>query len=620
MQTAEKHTYAFQTEVKQLLQLMIHSLYSDKEIFLRELISNGSDALDKLRFNALQVPAFKGKDSDLKIRVSFDKEAGTITVSDNGIGMNEAEVIDNLGTIAKSGTKAFVEKLTGDQSKDAELIGQFGVGFYSSFMVADKVTVTTRRADEPADAAVIWESKGDGEYTLEHTTKATQGTDIVLHLKKDEDELLSDWRLRSIIVKYSDHIAFPVEMPSEASKEFEAVNKATALWMRQKSEITDEEYKEFYKLVSHDFQDPLAWSHNQVEGKTEYTSLLYIPKHAPFDLYQVQMKNKGVKLYVKRVFIMDDAEQFIPHYLRFVRGVIDAKDLPLNVSREILQNNKIVSTIKAGTTKKILAMLQSMADNEPQDYLQCWAEFGPALKEGIVEDEANKEAIAKLMRFATTFKNEPGQTASLDDYIARMKPEQEAIYYVTAETFAAAKNSPHLEIFRKQGIEVLLLSDRIDEWLTGHLTEYQGKKLISVAKGDLDLGELEPKAAEAEKHAEEIKDLLNAMKTALAEQVKEVRATHRLTDSPACIVADENDMGLHMQRLFKAAGQPFPVSKPILEINPEHPLIARLNQHPTDPVIQEWARLLLDQATLAEGAQLEDPAAYVKRVNSLLMG
>lgn len=619
MHTAEKQTYAFQTEVKQLLQLMIHSLYSDKEIFLRELISNASDALDKLRFNALQVPSFKGKDNDLKIKVSFDKDQGTITVSDNGIGMTQEEVIENLGTIAKSGTKAFVEKLTGDQSKDAELIGQFGVGFYSSFMVADNVTVITRRADQPADSAVIWESKGDGEYSLEPTSKQSQGTDIILHLKKEEDELLSDWRLREIIIKYSDHIAFPVEMISEKDQEQEPVNKATALWMRNKSEITDEEYKEFYKLVSHDFQEPLAWSHNHVEGKTEYTTLLYIPKHAPFDLYQMQMKNRGIKLYVKRVFIMDDAEQFIPHYLRFVRGVIDAKDLPLNISREILQNNKIVATIKAGTTKKVLSMLQSMADNEPQDYLQAWTEFGPAIKEGVVEDVPNKEAIAKLMRFASTFKNEAVQTESFDDYIARMKPDQENIYYVTGETFQAAKNSPHLEIFRKNGIEVLLLSDRIDEWLTGHMTEYQGKKLVSVAKGALDLGKLDPEQPELAKQSEEIKDLITAIKTALGEQVKDVRATHRLTDSPACIVADENAMSLQMQRMFKAAGQPFPMSKPILEINPEHPLIKRLNQNPSDGSLQDWSLLLLEQATLAEGAQLEDPAAFVKRVNALLL-
>jgi molecular chaperone HtpG len=618
MHTTDKKTYAFQTEVKQLLQLMIHSLYSDKEIFVRELISNASDALDKLRFNALQVPGFKGKDKDLSIKLSFDKAAGTLTVSDNGIGMNADEVIENLGTIAKSGTRAFVEKLTGDQAKDSELIGQFGVGFYSSFMVADTVTVLTRRADEPAENAVRWESKGDGEYSLEIVTKDTIGTDIILHLKSDEQELLEDWRLREIIIKYSDHIAFPVEMMNGEDKS-EAVNKATALWMRNKSDLTDEEYKEFYKLVSHDYQDPLAWSHNHVEGNTEYTSLLYVPKHAPFDMYQVQMKNKGVKLYVKRVFIMDDAEQFIPHYLRFVRGVIDAKDLPLNVSREILQNNKMVSTIKAGTVKKILSMLQSMADNEPQDYIQCWAEFGPAIKEGVVEDSANKEQIAKLMRFATTFKNESGQTESFDDYLARMKPEQDNIYYVTAETFQAAKNSPHLEIFRKNGIEVLLLSDRIDEWLTAHLTEYQGKKLISVSKGSLDLGKLDEAEPELASQSEVIKDLIHAMKTALGEQVKDVRVTHRLTDSPACIVADEDDMGLQMQRIFKAAGQPFPTSKPILEINPEHPLILRLNANPNDSAMQDWALLLLEQSTLAEGGQLDDPAGFVKRVNALLL-
>lgn len=617
MSTTEKQTYSFQTEVKQLLQLMIHSLYSDKEIFLRELISNASDALGKLRFKALQEPAFKGKDQDLKIKVSFDKDNGTLTVSDNGIGMTADEVIENLGTIAKSGTRAFVEKLTGDQAKDAVLIGQFGVGFYASFMVADTVTVVTRRADQAADQAVIWQSKGDGEYTLESTTKTSQGTDIILHLKKEEEELLSDWKLREIIIKYSDHIDFPIEMPSEEKQE--SVNKASALWLRSKSEITDEEYKEFYKLVSHDYQEPLAWSHNKVEGNVEYTSLLYIPKHAPFDLYQMQMKNRGVKLYVKRVFIMDDAEQFIPNYLRFVRGVIDAKDLPLNVSREILQNNKVVNTIKAATTKKVLGMLQSMADNQPQDYLQAWKEFGPAIKEGIYEDASNKDAIAKLLRFATTHKDEPGQTESLDDYLSRMKPEQEAIYYVTADSFNGAKHSPHLEIFRKQGIEVLLLSDRIDEWLTGYLTEYQGKKLVSVAKGALDLGKLDTDKPELEKESEEIKDLLTAIKTALGEQVKEVRATHRLTESPACVVADENAMGLQMQRLFKQAGQPFPTSQPILEINPKHPLIMRLNQKTSDPTLSDWSKLLLEQALLAEGAQLEDPAGFVKRVNTLLL-
>jgi len=615
MHTAEKQTYSFQTEVKQLLQLMIHSLYSDKEIFLRELISNSSDALDKLRFKALQDDLFKGKDQDLKIKVSFDEDKGTITVSDNGIGMSEEEVIENLGTIAKSGTRSFVEKLTGDQSKDSELIGQFGVGFYSSFMVADEVTVITRRADQSADSAVIWSSKGDGEYTIESTEKSTQGTDIILHLKKEENELLSDWRLRQIIIKYSDHIAFPVELPSE-TEEKDPVNKASALWLRNKSEITDEDYKEFYKLVSHDFQEPLAWSHNRVEGNVEYTSLLYIPKQAPFDLYQLQMKNRGVKLYVKRVFIMDDAEQFIPHYLRFVRGVIDAKELPLNVSREILQNNKIVSTIKSGVTKKVLSLLQSMADNEPQDYLQAWKEFGPAIKEGIVEDVGNREAIARLLRFATSFKNEPGQTESFDDYVSRMKPDQEAIYYVTAETFQGAKSSPHLEIFRKKGIEVLLLSDRIDEWLTGHLTEYQDKKLVSVAKGEL--GKIDEEEPKLEAQAEDLKDLLSAFKLALGDKVQEVRATHRLTDSPACLVADENAMGLQMQRMFQAAGQPFPVSKPILEINPDHPLILRLKDKASDPVIADWALLLLDQATLAEGGQLEDPAGFVKRMNSFL--
>lgn len=612
MQTAEKQTYAFQTEVKQLLQLMIHSLYSDKEIFLRELISNGSDALDKLRFNALSDDAFKGKDTNLKIKVSFNKDARTITVEDNGIGMSEAEVIEHLGTIAKSGTKAFIEKLSGDQAKDSQLIGQFGVGFYSSFMVADKVSVHTRRADLPESEAVLWESCGDGEYTLEKSEKAGQGTTITLHLKENEDELLTDSRLRGIIIRYSDHISFPVEMPSASEEQTdEPVNKATALWLRKKSDISKEDYQEFYKHVSHDFQEPLAWTHNRVEGKTEYTSLLYVPKQAPFDMYQMQAKNHGVKLYVKRVFIMDDAEQFIPNYLRFVRGVIDANDLPLNVSREILQNNKVVETIKAGSVKKILSMLQSMANNEPQDYVQFWSEFGPAFKEGIVEDAGNKDAIAKLLRFATTFKDESGQTESLDDYITRMQEGQDSIYYVTAETFQSAKNSPHLEIFRKKGIEVLLLSDRVDEWLVAHLPEYQDKKLVSVAKGSLDLGETE--------NDESFRDLINAFKTGLGEQVKDVRTTNRLTQSPACIVADENDMGMQMQRIFKSAGQPFPVSKPILEINPEHALIQRLNLTVNDARIKDWGQLLLEQATLAEGGQLDDPAGFVKRMNELLL-
>ncbi len=629
--TAEKQTHVFETEVKQLLQLMIHSLYSDKEIFLRELVSNSSDALDKLRFEALQNNKLKSLGQDLCIRVEFDKEKRTITVSDNGIGMSEQEVIENLGTIAKSGTKAFVESLTGEQKHDSALIGQFGVGFYASFMVADKVSVHTRRGDVGVDEAVLWESAGDGEYTLEAADKSDIGTRITLHIKEGEDELLNDWKLREIIIKYSDHISFPVEMPKaqtedeekneDAAITYESVNKATALWMRAKSDITDEEYTKFYQHVSHDFQDPLIWTHNKVEGKTEYTNLLFIPKKAPFDLYQGGEKRHGVKLYVKRVFIMDDAEQFIPHYLRFVRGVIDANDLPLNVSREILQNNRVVDTIRAGSVKKVLGLLENLAKNEPQDYIEFWAEFGPAMKEGIVEDTNNREQLTKLMRFATTKTDEPGQTVSLDDYIARMTEGQEKIYFVTGETFQAAKNSPHLEIFRKRGIEVLLLSDRVDEWVTMHMKDYQGKQLESVAKGALDLGSTDDKEDEAQRESED-KDfapLIAAFKTSLGDKVKDVRLTHRLTDSPACVVADENDMGLQMQRIFKAAGQAMPASAPILELNPEHALLQRLKANmPAQDEINDWGSLLLNQAILAEGGQLDDPAAFVKTVNQLL--
>lgn len=622
---AEKQTHVFNAEVKQLLKMMIHSLYSDKEIFLRELISNASDALDKLRFESLDnkkihVPAH------LAIRILPDPAARTITISDNGIGMSEAEVIEHLGTIAKSGTKAFLEKLSGDQSKDAQLIGQFGVGFYSSFMVADKVTVLTRRADAGPDQAVLWESDGEGAYDVSAAHKEEIGTSVTLHLKADESDLLQDWKLRGIITKYSDHIFFPVEMAlhqeDEAEKKepvFEAVNKANALWTRPKSAISDEEYQAFYKHVSGDFNDALCWTHNRVEGKTEYTNLLYVPKQAPFDLYQMQMKRRGVKLYVKRVFIMDDAEQFMPNYLRFVKGVIDAADLPLNVSREILQQNKVVDTIRGGSVKKVLSMLDDLAKNHPEQYLAFWAEFGNALKEGPIEDHANKEQIAGLLRFATTFKNDKTQTESLDDYIGRMKPEQTKIYYVTADTFQAANHSPHLEIFRKKGIEVLLLSDRVDEWLVAHMPEYKGKSFESVAKGTLDLGELkdDADAAAPEKEAG-FTDLISAFKVALGEQVKEVRLTHRLTDSPACVVADANDMGLQLQRLFKSAGQDMPGSKPILELNPTHPLLMRLQGKAHDPIIAEWAHVLLGQAILAEGGQLEDPAMFVKRMNALL--
>lgn len=625
MQATQKKTHAFQTEVKQLLKLMIHSLYSEKEIFLRELISNASDACDKLRFLAINDPALKGKDENLHIRVDMDKEAGTITISDNGIGMSEAEVVENIGTIAKSGTKAFLDQLTGDKKKDAQLIGQFGVGFYSCFMVADKVTLVTRRAD--SDAAVLWESDGSGEYTLESADKETQGTTITLHMKPEDHEYLEAWKLRGIIMKYSDHINFPVEMVQEKADDdkdaaivYEAVNKATALWQCSKNDLTDEEYKAFYKHVSHDFEDPLAWTHNAVEGKVEYRNLLYIPKRAGFDLYTQMNKRHGVKLYVQRVFIMDDAEQFLPHYLRFVKGVIDANDLPLNVSREILQSSKVVDTIKSGSAKKVLALLADMAENKPEDYIQFWSEFGPALKEGIIEDVPNRDAIAKLLRFASTRTDEPSQTVSLADYVSRMKEGQKHIYFVTAETFAAAKNSPHLEIFRQQGIEVLLLSDRVDEWLAGYLTEFEGKTLASVAKGDLELPTLDPKEEEKLKAEDEsFAKLIAAFKMGLGDAVKDVRITHRLTQSPACVVADANDMGLQMQRIFKAAGQSMPASKPILELNPTHSLLIRLNQNPADEQMKAWAQLLLDQAILAEGGHLDDPALFVKRMNELLL-
>ncbi|MFI4956943.1 MAG: molecular chaperone HtpG [Gammaproteobacteria bacterium] len=624
---AEKQTHVFNAEVKQLLKMMIHSLYSDKEIFLRELISNASDALDKVRFEALDNKNIVA--GQPAIRVIPDKVARTITITDNGIGMSEAEVIEHLGTIAKSGTKSFLEKLTGEQSKDAQLIGQFGVGFYASFMVADKVTVLTRRADAGADEAVLWESNGEGAYDVSAAHKNDVGTSVTLHMKENEDELLEDWKLREIITKYSDHIFFPVEMQLHQAEEdktedspvvFEAVNKANALWTRPKSSITDEDYQAFYKHVSHDFDDPLCWTHNRVEGKTEYTNLLYIPKRAPFDLFQANMKRHGIKLYVKRVFIMDDAEQFMPNYLRFVKGVIDAADLPLNVSREILQQNKVVDTIRAGSVKKVLGLLEDLAKNHPEKYLAFWAEFGNALKEGPIEDHANKEQVAQLLRFATTLKNDKTQSESLDDYISRMKPEQSKIYYVTADTFQAASHSPHLEIFRKKGIEVLLLSDRVDEWLVTHLPEYKGKAFESVSKGTLDLGDLKDNedAASPEQDAS-FTDLLNAFKLALDGEVKDVRLTHRLTDSPACVVADANDMGLQLQRLFKSAGQAIPGSKPILELNPTHPLLVRLQKQASDPVIADWAHVLLGQAILAEGGQLEDPASFVKKMNGLMV-
>ncbi|MBX3677511.1 MAG: molecular chaperone HtpG [Rhodocyclaceae bacterium] len=624
--TATKETLGFQTEVKQLLQLMIHSLYSNREIFLRELVSNASDACDKLRFEALANGSLFESDPDLKIKVSFDKTARTLTIADNGIGMSREEVVNNLGTIAKSGTREFFQALTGDQQKDAHLIGQFGVGFYSSFIVADRVTVVTRRGGLAADQGVRWESEGAGEFSIEMVDRPARGTEITLHLKEGQDDLLSGWKLRQIIRKYSDHIVQPIVMQKEEWKdgeqvvtdEDETVNQASALWARPKSEITEEQYKEFYKHVGHDFEEPLAWQHARVEGRQDYTQLLYIPAHAPFDLWDRQQRH-GVKLYVRRVFIMDDAEQLLPVYLRFVRGIVDSNDLPLNVSREILQESKDIEALRAGCTKKVLGLLEDLAENQKDKYATFWKEFGRVLKEGVGEDPANREKIAALLRFASTHADSEEECVSLADYIGRMKEGQEKIYYVTADNFTAAQHSPHLEIFRKKGIEVLLLSERVDEWVLGHLTEFEGKPLQSVAKGGLDLGKLED---EAEKKAQEeqagaFKELVEKMQASLGERVKEVRITHRLTDSPACLVADEHDMGGNLARLLKAAGQKAPATKPILEINPDHPVVQRLKHE--EGRFDDWSAVLFDQALLAEGGQLEDPAAFVKRVNALML-
>jgi molecular chaperone HtpG len=611
---------------------MIHSLYSNREIFLRELISNASDACDKLRFEALNNGALFEGDSDFKIRVAFDKDARTITLSDNGVGMSREEVISNLGTIAKSGTREFFSALTGDQKKDAHLIGQFGVGFYSSFIVADKVTVVTRRAGLAADQGVRWESEGAGEFSIEMVEKATRGTEITLHLRADQDDLLSSWKLKSIIRKYSDHIVQPIVMKGEkwdeekkaqvTTDEDETVNQASALWTRSKTDITEEQYKEFYKHVGHDFEDPLAWTHARVEGRSEYTQLLYIPSRAPFDLWDRNAKH-GIKLYVRRVFIMDDAEQLMPTYLRFVRGVVDSADLPLNVSREILQESKDIEAIRKGCTSKVLNMLADLASSDEasdqEKYAKFWGEFGRVLKEGIGEDFANKDKIAGLLRFASTKADTADENVSLKAYIERMKPEQDKIYYVTAETFNAAKNSPHLEVFRKKGIEVILLTDRVDEWVVSHLTEFDGKPLVSVAKGGLDLGKLEDEAEkqEQEKDASEFKELTDKIGKSLGERVKEVRVTHRLTESPACLVADEHDVSGNLARILKAAGQKAPMSKPILEINPKHPAVLRLKYE--DAKFDDWAAVLFDQALLAEGGQLDDPATFVKRINDLML-
>ncbi|OUR64529.1 molecular chaperone HtpG [Methylophaga sp. 42_25_T18] len=629
---AHKETLGFQTEVSQLLDLMIHSLYSNKEIFMRELISNAADASDKLRFEALSDDALYEGDAELNIRVAYDKDAGTITITDNGIGMSRQEVIENIGTIANSGTKKFFDNMTGDQSKDSQLIGQFGVGFYSAFIVADKVTLKTRRAGLTTEHGVEWQSEGKGDFTIETIDKPTRGTEVVLHLREDQDEFLNSWRLRNCITKYSDHINLPIVMqkdpvPNEDGKvddsvvlEDETVNKATALWTLAKSEVSDDNYKEFYKQISHDFQDPLTWSHNKVEGKTEYTSLLYIPSKAPFDLWD-RDRTHGLKLYVKRVFIMEDTDQLMPRYLRFIRGVIDTNDLPLNVSREILQGSKIIDSIRAASVKKVLSVLAKMAKNEPEQYATFWTEFGQVIKEGPGEDFANKDALAKLIRFTSTDSGKEEQTVSLEDYVGRMKEKQDKIYYITAESFAAAKNSPHLEVFRKKGIEVLLLIDRVDEWLTNSLTEFDGKQLQSVAKGDLDLGELDDKE---EKKAQEetdknFEDLVNRVKENLGDQVKDVRITHRLTDSPACLVVDDTDMSANLERMLKAAGQEVGGTKPIFELNPDHPMVVRLKDEADDARFADWSSILFDQATLAEGGQLEDPASYVKRLNELLL-
>jgi len=633
---ANKETLGFQAEVKQLLNLMIHSLYSNKEIFLRELISNASDACDRLRFEALNNTALYGDESgnnaDLKIRLSFDKAARTLTIADNGIGLSRDEAVEHLGTIAKSGTREFFSALTGDQAKDAHLIGQFGVGFYSSYIVADRVTVISRRAGLEASQAVKWESAGEGEFTVEMVEKAERGTEVTLHLREGEDEFLSGWKLRQTVRKYSDHITLPILMKKEewnqekgeqiTTEEDEIVNQASALWARPKTEISDEQYKAFYKHVAHDFEDPLAYVHAKVEGKQEFTQLLYIPSKAPFDMLDRGARH-GIKLYVRRVFIMDDAEQLMPVYMRFVRGIVDSNNLPLNVSREILQESRDIETIRGGCVKKVLGLLEGLADSEDtaekEKYATFWKEFGRVLKEGTGEDFTNKERIAKLLRFASTHLDTAEEVVSLADYVSRMKEGQEKIYYVTAETFTAAKNSPHLEIFRKKGIEVLLLSDRVDEWVTGNLTEFDGKPLQSVAKGGLDLGKLEDASEKEEtiKAADEYKDLLDKIKTTLGDKVKEVRVTHRLTDSPSCLVADEHDLGGNLARILKAAGQKAPESKPILEINPKHPAVQRLKYE--ESRFDDWANLLLEQATLAEGGTLDDPAGFVKRINDLML-
>jgi molecular chaperone HtpG len=635
-EAAQQETHGFQTEVKQLLQLMIHSLYSNKEIFLRELVSNAADAADKLRFKALSNDSLYEGDGDLQVKLSIDKDAGTITIADNGIGMNKADVIEHLGTIAKSGTKEFFGKLSGDDAKDSQLIGQFGVGFYSAFIVADNVTVRTRAAGDDKAQGVQWQSAGEGEFTIADIEKADRGTEITLHLKEEEKEFLDDWRLRSIVSKYSDHISIPVKMFKQEEPErdgpdetkipavpgfWEAANKATALWTRDKSDVSEDEYKEFYKHISHDFSDPMTWSHNKVEGKTEYTSLLYIPSKAPFDMWNRDNKH-GLKLYVQRVFIMDDAEQMLPTYLRFVKGLLDSNDLPLNVSREILQDNKVTQAMRQGCTKRVLQMLEKIAKNDAEKYQAFWAEFGNALKEGPAEDHANKEKIAGLMRFASTQTDSEAQTVSLADYISRMQEKQEKIYYITADSYQAAKSSPHLEIFRKKGIEVLLMADRVDEWLMSHLTEFDEKSFQSITHGALDLGDLEDEESKKalEEAEKQVEGLAERVKAALGDKVKDVKFTHRLTDSPACIVADEQGMTTQMIKLMQAAGQPVPEAQYHFELNPEHELVKLLADVQDEEQFSQWTGVLFDQAALSEQGSLKDPASFVQNLNKLLAG
>jgi molecular chaperone HtpG len=629
-ETPARETLGFQAEVKQLLHLMVHSLYGHKEIFLRELVSNASDACDRLRFDAISDSALLADDPELHIRVSYDKAARTITVSDNGIGMSRQEVIEHIGTIAKSGTKEFFQNLTADRAKDAQLIGQFGVGFYASFIVADRVTLTTRRAGVAPDQAVLWESTGEGDYSIESIERASRGTDVTLHLRQTEEEFVSGSTLRTILRKYSDHITIPILMKKEewdsearenkVTAEDEQVNQASALWARPKSEISEEQYHEFYKHVAHEFEPPLAYTHSKVEGRQEYTQLLFIPQRAPFDLWDRDHRH-GIKLYVRRVFIMDDAEQLMPIYLRFVRGVIDSNDLPLNVSREILQQSRDVEMIRTASVKRVLALLDDLAEHHPDKYKTFWKEFGRAFKEGVAEDSSNKDRIAKLLRFASTNHDSEEQTVSLAEYVGRMKDGQDAIYYITADSWAAARNSPHLEVLRKMGVEVLLMYDRVDEWVVSTLTEFEKKPLRSVARGDLDLGKIGPEAEKQEQERQESasKDLVERMQGVLTDRASSVRVTHRLTDSPACLVADEHGISMNLERMLKASGQNVPTSKPILEINPQHPIVSRLKEETDTARFSNWSHILFDQATLAEGGQLDDPATFVKRLNELML-